>query len=439
VLDKSALYGAFRFFQTALGSKVAAEIPAFVLRVLENLDLVILTVDETDDTRRIFEALNSRGKQVNADELVSNLIRFVSVDDEDLNLRARSDWAYISNLFDRDDLAAFLDAFAVRNGQHSERGTVFDEIKFELDQAQKENRVRDWLRELKRAARNYNDILFPEDSDDPTQRLLYELRRLRVSKLNPFLLALLDAFRDTPANPPLMHNILAAVVRLLIVRERPGSRLEKFANDAGAIFDQRNLPRAEKLKKIVALIDDLWIADEVFRAAFAMKSIYGAGAHLNRLRYYLEKLEQKISESIGMPFELHFGSQTTVEHIMPQHLDEGGAWKSALRINDPVRLESQHRALVHTIGNLTVLLTKDNPAAGNAPYSAKRDFYLHPDETLKSLGLRRRKNQIGTCALNRYFETVPTWNFQAIAVRGQYLAGLAVEIWNKQDWNFETQ
>jgi len=438
-LDESALYGAYRIFRQKLGDKAPEEIPSFVIKVLQNLDLVVLTVDQTDDTRRIFEALNSRGKQVNPDELVSNLITFVSTNDEELNQRAKSTWDSISGLFDHDDLGVFLDAFGKRNGQQSDRGTVFEEIKFELEMAQKENRVREWLREFKRAAHNYNDILFPDNSDDPTQRLLKELQRLRVSKLNPFLLALLEAFRDTPASQPLIHNIVAAVVRLLITLERPSYRLEKFTEKACFAFYEENVPRAAQLEKVIALVDEIWIDDEIFRKAFTMKSIYGPGAHLSRLRYYLEKLEQKISEQSGMPFELHFGSQTTVEHIMPQVLDEGGAWKNALRTNDPVRLESQHKALVHTIGNLTVLLTKDNPAAGNTPYAQKRDFYLHPNEALNRLGLRRRKIAIGSCALNSYFENIPSWNFQAIATRSQYLADLALQIWKKENWNRETK
>jgi hypothetical protein len=101
-------------------------------------------------------------------------------------------------------------------------------------------------------------------------------------------------------------------------------------------------------------------------------------------------------------------------------------------------LESQHKALVHTIGNLTVLLTTDNPAAGNTPYAQKREFYLHPNETLQSLGLRARRARIGNCALNSYFENLSVWNFNAIATRSRYLSDLAVQIWNKQDWSRET-
>jgi hypothetical protein len=437
ILDESALYNAYRFFKTKLGNMLRKEIPPFVFDVLDYLDLVVLTVDETDDTRRIFEALNSRGKQVSSDELVSNLISYIGSDNPEINDLAKGCWAFISTLFDQDDLAVFLDAFGKRNGEQTARGIAFDEIRFEVHAALKEGKIKAWLKEFVRAAENYRDILSPENTHDPVQRTLKELQRLRVPKLNPFLLALLETFRDTPASEPLLHNLLSAVVRILIVLDRPSYRLEKFTDDACFVFSEK-LDPAVRLEKIIALIDGVWIDDVEFRTAFIKKNIYGPGANLSRLRYYLEKLEQKISAPAGTPFEAHFSSQTTVEHIMPQTLDDDGVWKNALRISDPVRLESQHKGLVHTIGNLTVLLTKDNPAAGNAPYSQKRDFYLHPNQTMKKLRIRR-KVSIGNCALNSYFEDKPIWNFQAIVDRSQYLAGLAVEIWNKKNWNRETK
>jgi hypothetical protein len=438
ILQESALDKAYQIFKTKLAELDRREIPPFVLKVLQNLDLVVLTVDEADDTRRIFEALNSRGKQVRPDDLVSNLIKFISEDDEELNTRAGSDWDYISRLLEGDALESFLDAFAKRSGQQSVRGTAFDEIRFEVQAAKHENTVRHWLKEFRRNAENYKDILYPENSDDPTQRMLKELQRLRVNKLNPFLLALLEAFRDTPASAPLIHNILASVVRILVVFERPSYRLEDFTEKACFAFHEQNMAPAVKLENVIALVDSIWIEDATFHKQFMMRGLYAPGAHLSRLRYYLEKLEQKIGETSGTPFEQHFGSDTTVEHIMPQTLDQDGAWRRALKITDSVRLEAQHRALVHTIGNLTVLLTKDNPAAGNAPYSLKRDFYLHPNATLEKLGLNRRKSRLGNCALNEYFENVATWNFQSIVTRGQYLADMAVQIWNKEPWNRET-
>ena len=45
----------------------------------------------------------------------------------------------------------------------------------------KTNRLKEWLKEFKRAAENYGDILSPTNSNDPIQRLLAELQRLRVA------------------------------------------------------------------------------------------------------------------------------------------------------------------------------------------------------------------------------------------------------------------
>jgi hypothetical protein len=438
VKERSLVIKAYDLFRTQLLSMDRKAIPSFILNVLQNLELIVLTSDPGDEVRRIFETLNSRGKHIDPDELVANLVTYIGKPNSALNEQARGTWSFITRSIDQDDLAIFLDTFARRNGKQSERGSTFDEIKFEVDQALRNDNMREWLHEFERAARNYNDILFPHNTDDPVQGLLEELKRLRVPKLNPFLLALLEAFRETPASEPLIHNVVSLCVRVLINYDRPSYRLEQFATKACEAFYETGESNAAHLEKIITLVDEAWIDDATFHHAFSMKSIYGPGPHLSRLRYYLEKLEQKIDAVTGQPFEVHFGPQTTVEHIMPQTLDEGGYWKNALRTSDPLRLESQHKALVHTIGNLTVLLTTDNPAAGNTAYAQKREFYLHPNETLQSMGLRARRARIGNCALNSYFENVSVWNFNAIATRSRYLSDLAVQIWNKQDWSRET-
>ena len=439
IREGSAVDQAYSFFTTVLEKKEPQEVPSFVLSVLERLDVVILTVDPSDDVRRLFESLNSRGKHIEADDLIANLITYIGTQDSRFEDRAKETWHFVVRTIDDGDLGQFLSTFGRRNGQQTERGTAFDEIKFEIDHAHQKGRMREWLQEFERAARNYNDILFPEDSDDPLQKLLQEFKRLRVPKLNPFLLALLESFRNTPASLPLIHNVRSLIVRLLISYERPAYRLEQFADEAGEAFFDDDLSHQARLEKVINLIDGSWIEDEQFFNSLTSKPVYGSGTRLSRLRYYLEKFEQRISEETGMPFELYFGPQTTVEHIMPQTLDRGGSWKNALRTNDTIRLELQHKSYLHTIGNLTVLLTKDNPGAGNDSYAEKRDFYLHPDETLRKRGLRQRRASIGTCSLNRYFETVSVWNFQAIAKRSKYLADLGLKIWNKQDWNRETE
>ena len=148
--------------------------------MLQNLDVVILTVDLGDDERRLFESLNSRGKHIEADDLIANLITYISTQDQRLGDRARSTWDFVSKTIEDGVLGQFLETFGQRNGLQTERGTAFDEIKFEIDDVQQTGRTADWLREFERAALDFNDILFPDDSSDPLQQLLHEMKRLRV-------------------------------------------------------------------------------------------------------------------------------------------------------------------------------------------------------------------------------------------------------------------
>ncbi len=437
IQDESRVLKAYQLFSNELADISAFDMRDLVLKMVQGVDLLILTADPADDTRRLFETLNGRGRRIDPFDLVANLVNYIGRDNHELNAQAQSVWYFITNNIEKDDLDDFLSVFAKRNAQQTPRGTTLDEIDYEVRRAREQGNVGQWLREFQRAAKYYQDILFPDDAaNDSIHVLLSEIKTLRIPKLNPFLLALLEAFGNTPASEPLINNVRSLMVRLLITYDRPAYKIERFAELACQKFYDEGVPKPERLEQVIQLIDDHWIDDATFTQAFTSKVLYGPGAHLSRLRYYLEKLELKSAEASGHPFEVHFGRKTTVEHIMPQTLND--VWRGALRIHDPVRLHAQHQALVDTIGNLTVLLFGDNSSVQNESFATKKEFYLNPVQAFKNRGVRSRKAAIGNCALNRYFENISAWNFQAIVDRGQYLATLALDIWKKEPWNRET-
>ena len=77
------------------------------------------------------------------------------------------------------------------------------------------------------------------------------------------------------------------------------------------------------------------------------------------------------------------------------------------------RSADRREELIHTIGNLTLLTGKLNPALSNGPWDTKRP------ELLKHSALN----------LNRWFQEVETWNELAIKRRTRELLDLAVGIW----------
>jgi hypothetical protein len=90
--------------------------------------------------------------------------------------------------------------------------------------------------------------------------------------------------------------------------------------------------------------------------------------HWRGLRYMLYEYEQHLAEQVGqavrIPWEeLDSRKEDTIEHILPQTIDQTGYWAKRFT---PI----QHRDFVHDIGNLT--LTYDNSALGNKPFPEKR-------------------------------------------------------------------
>ena len=111
-------------------------------------------------------------------------------------------------------------------------------------------------------------------------------------------------------------------------------------------------------------------------------------------------------------FQIHgqfpdYSTVNTIEHIMPQQLDD--AWKAYLG----KEASDEHLpALVHTIGNLCILSGPANSSAGQEPFEEKKLAYS------PVTALARMIKEHGAF-----------WNLAAIKKRSKELADVAVEIW----------
>ncbi len=86
-------------------------------------------------------------------------------------------------------------------------------------------------------------------------------------------------------------------------------------------------------------------------------------------------------------------AQATVEHVMPQTLTP--EWEQELGIGVA---QTVHEQLIDTVGNLT--FSAYNAQLSNSSFSTKKDHY-------------RQSNYV----LNKYFESIATWDKAAILLR----------------------
>jgi hypothetical protein len=240
ILEASRVHGAYRIFRQKMEDISSDEIPPFIVKVLQNLDLVILTVNQEDDAQRLLEGIGKRAANHGS-----------PVD-------------YISGFSRCDDLGIFLESLERRNDGERKVEAVLDEVKSGVAAAQRQTRVREWLRRFRKAARASADILRPREGEKSVQKETADSQRLPVSERDFFFRVLLETFQQRPDSQPLIRELVAAIVRLSITLERPRYRSSQ-GNGKHLASGEGNGVREASLDHLMALVDEFAVGETAFQ------------------------------------------------------------------------------------------------------------------------------------------------------------------------------
>jgi len=153
----------------------------------------------------------------------------------------------------------------------------------------------------------------------------------------------------------------------------------------------------------------IWPTDGQVRETFVSLPLYQLLTR-GRLRMILEGIED-ILRSPKSEEEHVLRNVLTIEHIMPQ------AWRDHWPLHGEYSEEAvgERDRLVQTIGNLTLVNAKLNPALSNAAWASKRQ------ELAKHSVLHLNKDLLEGAAAG--------WDETSIRERGNRLAMLATKVW----------
>jgi hypothetical protein len=286
--------------------------------------------------------------------------------------------------------------------------------------------VRDELADLSLHAEAYRRY----ESADPSQLPSTDLRRIvsdfDVSTALPLILYMeLDAGLSDLEVQDALFILESFIARRLFVGEETKEYNKFFVELVGTLRDGTGTTRQRLIAKLLTGGGSTrhWPTDEEVVEKAISRGVSGE-IRTPALRVILERLEiaqrGKKSEGTGIPGELQ------VEHVMPQSwarhwpLDEKTippevatspylATGELALLADAIRLRN---ARVQTLGNLTLLNGYLNPAAGNAAFETK---------------LLEYKNSV--LRLNRYFDSLSSWDEDAIQARGKVLGEALCRIW----------
>ncbi|KOT38094.1 hypothetical protein ADK41_16975 [Streptomyces caelestis] len=394
----------------------------------EHLRLVVIDLEKHDDAQVVFETLNSRGTPLAHADLIKNLLfRNAEHAGADVDRLYATYWAP----FDQDEwrteqttgriTRSRLDVFltywlTMRSRREFTASALFKE--FERWLLKSSAPTEEVFGELARYAEIYDGI-----DQHPLHgvegRFLYRMKVMQTSTPMPLLLYLYGLGDDVL--PPERRR--RAILNL---SNRDYNHV--FRELVGAAAQQPPCADEGIIKALSALQGHhrQWPTDAEFRAALEQDPLYSR-LYRHRVRVLLEALEDELrtdhTEQLTAPVGEHVGTKLTIEHVMPQ------SWRDHWPPLDDDPLEGADRdELVHTLGNLTLVTARLNPALGNMPWQDKRQWL--GKHSLLRLTHGTLLNPPPTVDAGDWADG---WDEDRIRSRGSYLASLSLHIWPSGD------
>jgi uncharacterized protein with ParB-like and HNH nuclease domain len=399
------------------------------------LKVVVIDLETGDDAQVIFETLNARGEPLLPADLLRNFIflRAARLNEPQEQLYEKY-WRKFDDSFWREEvkqgrlLRPRSDLFI----QHflASRLTIdipikhlFVEYKSWINSTSPYASIEVELSALSRQGDHFRRIVEPQRFDFLFPLVTF-LDIFDIRTIYPLLLHLLD--QNLPGSEWI--HISAALESYLLRRAVCGLTTKNYNRVFLGLT--RTLRRdGTSAGRVCQALSDLkgdstaWPRDEAFRASWNTASVYqvlqsGRLAHL--FRRLNDRLINPKSEVISID------SPLTIEHLMPQGwienwpLSDGAGGLTDAQLEDadpenPTAIGTRRRnALVHSIGNLTIVSQALNSSVSNASWEIKK-----PELMAASL-----------LSINQRLVTKTEWNEASIVARSEDLFTLALNIWS---------
>jgi hypothetical protein len=360
--------------------------------------VILLKVPNDVNAYKMFETLNDRGLRTSQADLVKN---FLFGQSGSRLGEAQQKWALmrgtLESLEEDDITVTFLRHALIAIKGYIREGEVYETVQ---TRAKGPQNAIEFLHQLENLAGTYVAIFNPEHEmwntyPDTMRRAIQTLNLLNIRPMRSLMLSIAATFSPKEASES-FRMLISWGVRLLIASStRSGSVEEPMAEAARLVF-KGDIVDSAKLKKTLAHIVPV---DEQFRQAFEVANVSKAAL----ARYYLRSLEMAAKNESAPWFIPNDDKQAiNLEHILPERPEN----------NWPEIEEDKQRAYSKRLGNLALLLAKNNSDLRSADFKTKKKVY-----------------KASPYELTRQISTVQTWDETQISERQKGLAGLALRAW----------
>jgi Protein of unknown function DUF262/Protein of unknown function (DUF1524) len=403
--------------------QIAARLDALLDSITRRLEVVMVELEDDDDPQVIFESLNGRGEPLLPSDLIRNFV-FLEANRQELDLE-RLHKLYWQSFDDnekpdefwqqkvrqgrlnRPRLDLFFFHFLTLNRQEQIPITqLYTEFRRWWLSAHRPDAEKE-LRQLQQSGNAYRD-LFQGGKSSRLGLLVHRLQVFDTSVFYPVLLGLLTRWQtktETGALNGICTDLESYVMRRAVCGLTPKNYNRIVLDLLSTLEEAPTINRAVVRSFFDALTGDSgrWPADAEFKQACQTVPLYER-LKPARTQMFLLALDQQMES--GREEAVRLGT-LSVEHVYPQTPLEG-KWEHIT--------PEEGGAVLHQLGNLTLLTTELNSTIKNGPFRKKRAA-IAKQSKLK---------------MNGYFQDFEDdylWGVDDIRKRGKELAQLALKVW----------
>lgn len=415
----------------------SVRLAALSAALLEDLRIIVITLDETDDAQVIFETLNSGSEPLAAMDLVRNdIFHRATRMGEDVDTLMERRWRVFEDPFWKQEAVQGrirkprIDFFLAH--------TLAAETNTEVLQTELFANYKAFAR-----AKNFSTVDAELQTlvthvptyrllDDPTgesalAQLARQLQVFDVSTAYPLVFVVAASTAPTEERDAIYRLISSYIVRRAVCGLTPKAFNTTFVRVA-AYLRLHGVSRQAFGQAFADSSGDTvrFPGDIEFRQAIHLREQY-ASMPTRRLKYILSELEKasrdELDEVVGLRDDL------TIEHVLPDKWAEHWPLPGGIRapseaivaVDDPRHAHIRRRELLkNCLGNLTLLTPSGNPRLGNRPFDKA-------DETVKLS--KREALQQSLLKMNQEIASSTEWNEETIVARAEVLASRAIALW----------
>lgn len=388
---------------------------AFSQAILKSLKIVWIPLDEKkDNPQAIFEGLNDKGMPLSAIELLCSYLFKPLIDDvtkQHESIHNEKWLKSIKKVGGENEYEFFLrNLFSIDKPKMIGKGRRLYANFKNTNKKLSKQKAFDTINEIADNIDLFNQIVKPQDPsykhfNKDINNLLIKIERTNMYSSIPFILALLREQKAGKLTDADVVTILNSLLVLLVRRKVCELKTTKYDVFFPSLLSKIiNDPDKAKAFKDQVSKEDLWVSDQEFEEAFVNKPFYKQ-TELEFVRLVLQEIDKKMQSHGQLP---DYSSINTIEHVMPQALDD--EWKLYLgEEKNDLNLER----IKNSIGNLCLISRAANSFVGRNPFEKKKNSYTDVSALTRDLKSRDVK-----------------WNIQEIKKRSKDLANKALEIWS---------